>query len=90
MAGLRSFSASATPVQVSGLSNSTAVYGSCGSTAATHCAGTFSGGAVCWGNNNYGQLGDGNTTTSDVPVTVTGLTGAVAIASFSACCIKAI
>jgi alpha-tubulin suppressor-like RCC1 family protein len=79
--GNGSFTSSASPVQVSGLTNSTAIQGSCGSTAATHCAGTFGGGAVCWGNNNYGQLGDGNTATSDVPVTVTGLTGAVAIAS---------
>jgi alpha-tubulin suppressor-like RCC1 family protein len=76
-----SFSTSTTPVQVSGLTTSTAIQGSCGSTAATHCAGTFSGGAYCWGNNNFGQIGDGNTSTSDTPQTVTGLTGAVAIAS---------
>jgi alpha-tubulin suppressor-like RCC1 family protein len=76
-----SFTTSLTPVAVSGFNTSTALQGSCGSAAATHCAGTFSGGAYCWGNNNYGQLGDGTTTTSDVPVVVTGLTGAVAIAS---------
>src|SRR5262249_12844869 len=70
-----------TPVQVSGLTTATAIQGSDGSAAATHCAGTFGGGAVCWGSNSFGQLGNGSTAASNVPVTVTGLTGAVAIAS---------
>jgi alpha-tubulin suppressor-like RCC1 family protein len=39
-----------------------------------------SGNVECWGNDNVGQLGDGNQNTfSTVPVAVQGLTGAVAI-----------
>jgi len=33
-----------------------------------------------WGNNQYGQLGNGNNTDSNVPVQVTSLTGITAIA----------
>lgn len=79
--GNGTFTGSVTPVQVSGLTNATSIQGSCGSAVATHCAGTFGGGAVCWGSNSFGQLGNGSTAASNVPVTVTGLTGAVAIAT---------
>ena len=53
-----------------------------------HSCALLSGGTVkCWGNNNYGELGDGTTTSSLVPVAVTGITTATAItAGYSYSC----
>jgi RHS repeat-associated protein len=64
------------PAQVSGLTNVIAI-----ATGATHALALRSDGTVwAWGNNAYGQLGNGSTTNSDAPVQVSGLTGVIAIA----------
>ena len=44
------------------------------------CALTNSGTALCWGDNTYGQLGDGSGATGYFPAIVSGLAGAASIA----------
>jgi alpha-tubulin suppressor-like RCC1 family protein len=65
---------STTPVTVTGLSGS-ATAPAAGSNHS--CALTSTGAVQCWGYNASGQLGNGNTTSSTSPVTVTGLSGTV-------------
>ena len=71
------------------LTPTTAVSISAGSTHA--CAVTAQGGARCFGDNTYGMLGNGSTTSSSTPVDVLGLSGAVAVAagSWDSCAIVA-
>ncbi len=48
----------------------------------------LNGGVQCWGGNAHGELGDGTTTSSSVPVQVTGLTTgvqAISVGAFNAC-----
>ncbi len=69
-----------TPVQVSGLAGSVAEV----SAGASHACALMDSGAVkCWGNNSFGQLGDGSISTSDTPVDADLPEGATAIATGS-------
>jgi alpha-tubulin suppressor-like RCC1 family protein len=58
------------------------------------CALTATGGVVCWGSNQFGQLGNGSSMTtpgySDVPVQVTGITSgatALSVGDYFACAV---
>lgn len=74
------------PARVAGLeSGVSAVYEGVGHTCAVK-----SGTAWCWGDNTYGELGNGTTTKSDIPVQVQGLDGYVtsmALGYYSTCAI---
>ena len=66
------------PVPVSGLASGAAAVSVSNGTA---CAVTAWGGVECWGNNNYGQLGNNTRTNSPVPVQVMTLTSGVSALS---------
>jgi alpha-tubulin suppressor-like RCC1 family protein len=75
---------SGTPVQVSGLSNATAIAAGGRATESNNphtCAILANGTVRCWGANSLGQLGNGTTTSSTTPVQVSGVGDAVAIAT---------
>jgi alpha-tubulin suppressor-like RCC1 family protein len=74
---------SRTPVTVDGLTDvsSLTTEGNGYPNGFGYCAVLTSGGVDCWGENSMGELGNGTTTESDVPVPVTGLTGVTSIAS---------
>ena len=70
------------PVAVSGLAGgvSTVVAG------LSHtCALTSAGGIECWGDNSYGELGDGTTTDRGTPADVLGLIGGVSAVAAGDC-----
>jgi alpha-tubulin suppressor-like RCC1 family protein len=69
-------SQSSVPVSVIGISTATAL-----TLGEFHtCALLASGAVMCWGSNNFGQLGNGSTTYySSIPVRVTGISTAIAI-----------
>jgi alpha-tubulin suppressor-like RCC1 family protein len=70
------------PGLVPGLSNVTAISAGGGFNDRGHVLVVLSNGKVmAWGDNGYGELGNGTTTTSDVPVEVSGLTGAKGVSA---------
>jgi alpha-tubulin suppressor-like RCC1 family protein len=67
------------PVEVSGISNATQV-----AVGGLYTCALLTGGSVdCWGDNEFGELGDGTTGESYVPMAVSGITNATQIATGS-------
>jgi alpha-tubulin suppressor-like RCC1 family protein len=77
--GNGTFSLSEVPVAVRTIGNATAVAGD--SAGGSFCARLATGHIDCWGYNASGELGNGTTTSSDVPVAAIGITDAKAVTS---------
>ena len=72
------------PVQVTGLTSGVQAV----ATGLYHACALVNGGVKCWGNNTYGQLGDGTQTNRSTPVSVSGLSSgvqAIALGSYFTC-----
>lgn len=69
---------SAVPVAVSGLTSALSVVSDGDH---SYCADLTSGAVECWGKGASGELGDGSSTTSHVPVNVSTITSAISLAS---------
>jgi alpha-tubulin suppressor-like RCC1 family protein len=68
-----------TPMNVAGLTQATAL---ASGPNAQHACALVSGGAVrCWGTNSNGQLGDNSTIARNLPISVSGISGATAISA---------
>jgi alpha-tubulin suppressor-like RCC1 family protein len=77
-----------TPANVIGLFTGVAAIRANDAGGAHTCALMVSGGLKCWGRNESGELGDGTTTESHVPIDVSGLTSgvsAVALGTWHTC-----
>jgi alpha-tubulin suppressor-like RCC1 family protein len=84
--GNNTTSSSASPVQVQGLASGVTAIGTDkgGSFGSSHTCAIVRGGVWCWGDNTYGELGNNSTTSSLIPVPVTGLSTGVSQISVGA------